>query len=73
MSPNEEDNDGLQEVFGAHFTVLLHEVQEGLLVVLPALHDVAGGVRVEQTTKEDPVAEFTRKAVHDRECLKLFK
>lgn len=69
----EVQNNGLQEVFDANFTILLDKSDEGLLVVSPCLHDIVLFANVEASAEQDPVAEFGGKALRGSDELELFK
>lgn len=59
----EEENDRLQEMLDANFTILLDKRNESLFIVFPCLYNVVFFFCVEECAKKDPVAEFRSKTL----------
>lgn len=63
----------LQEVLDTNFSILLNQVEKGLLVGFPILHYVVLFAGVEASTEENPVAEFWGKALRGSDELELIQ
>ncbi len=59
----EVENDRLQKMFDANFTILLDKRNESLFVIFPSLDNVVFFFCVEECAKKDPVAEFRSKTL----------
>lgn len=73
VASDKEVHDRLQEMFGTACSVLAHQVDEGLFVLLPALNWVAGGLRAEHAAHKHPVAVLSRETERGTELLELLK
>ena len=55
----------------ADFSILLYQVDKGLLVGLPSLHYVMLFASIEASTQENPISEFRSEALRGSDELKL--